>query len=42
MNVQNNMNAMQIEFCAEQIMQDKYFYSLEDVQLCLDRGAIGG
>jgi hypothetical protein len=41
MNVQNNMNAMQIEFCAEQIMLDKYFYSLEDIQLCLDRGAIG-
>ncbi len=41
MNVQNNMNAMQIEFCAEQIMQQKYFYSLEDVQICLDRGAIG-
>ncbi len=41
MNVQNNMNGMQIEFCAEQIMLDKYFYSLEDVQLCLDRGAIG-
>lgn len=35
------MNAMQIEFCAEQIMQQKYFYSLEDIQLCLDRGAIG-
>lgn len=42
MNVQNNMNALQIEFCAEQIMQQKYFYSLEDIQLCLDRGAIGG
>jgi hypothetical protein len=41
MNVQNNMNGMQIEFCAEQIMLDKYFYSLEDIQLCLDRGAIG-
>jgi len=41
MNVQNNMNGMQIEFCSEQIMQQKYFYSLEDVQLCLDRGAIG-
>jgi hypothetical protein len=41
MNVQNNMNGMQIEFCAEQIMKDKYFYSLEDIQLCLDRGAIG-
>jgi hypothetical protein len=41
MNVQNNMNAMQIEFCAEQIMLHKYFYSLEDIQLCLDRGAIG-
>ena len=35
------MNGMQIEFCAEQIMKDKYFYSLEDIQLCLDRGAIG-
>ena len=32
---------MQIEFCAEQIMKDKYFCSLEDIQLCLDRGAIG-
>jgi len=41
LNVQNNMNGMQIEFCAEQIMQQKYFYSLEDVQICLDRGAIG-
>lgn len=41
MNVQNNMNGMQIEFCAEHILESKYFYSLEDVQLCLDRGAIG-
>ena len=41
MNVQHNMNAMQIEFCAENIMQQRYFYSLEDIQLCLDRGAIG-
>jgi hypothetical protein len=32
---------MQIEFCAENIMQQRYFYSLEDIQLCLDRGAIG-
>ena len=41
MNVQNNMNAMQIEFCAENIMEKMWMYSLEDVQLCLDRGAIG-
>jgi hypothetical protein len=41
MNVQNNMNGMQIEFCAENIMEKMYMYSLEDVQLCLDRGAIG-
>jgi hypothetical protein len=41
MNVQNNMNAMQIEFCAENIMDKMWMYSLEDVQLCLDRGAIG-
>ncbi len=32
---------MQIEFCAENIMEKMYMYSLEDVQLCLDRGAIG-
>jgi hypothetical protein len=41
LNVQNNMNAMQIEFCAENIMEQMWMYSLEDVQLCLDRGAIG-
>jgi hypothetical protein len=41
LNVQNNMNAMQIEFCAENIMEKMWMYSLEDVQLCLDRGAIG-
>jgi hypothetical protein len=41
MNVQNNMNGMQIEFCAQNIMEKMYMYSLEDVQLCLDRGAIG-
>jgi len=40
-NVQHNMNAMQIEFCAEQILDKMYYYSLEDIQLCLDRGAIG-
>ncbi len=37
-NVQHNMNAMQIEFCAEQILDKMYYYSLEDIQLCLDRG----
>ena len=41
LNVQNNMNALQIEFCAENIMEKMWMYSLEDVQLCLDRGAIG-
>jgi len=40
-NVQNNMNALQIEFCAENILEKLWMYSLEDVQLCLDRGAIG-
>lgn len=35
------MNAMQIEFCAENILEKMWMYSLEDVQLCLDRGAIG-
>ena len=41
LNVQHNMNAMQIEFCAENIMENMWMYSLEDVQLCLDRGAVG-
>lgn len=41
LNVQNNMNAMQIEFCAENILEKMWMYSLEDIQLCLDRGAIG-
>lgn len=41
LNVQNNMNAMQIEFCAENIVDKMWMYSLEDIQLCLDRGAIG-
>jgi hypothetical protein len=41
LNVQNNMNAMQIEFCAETIMEQMWMYSLEDIQLCLDRGAVG-
>ena len=40
-NVQQNMNAVQIEFCAENILEKMWMYSLEDVQLCLDRGAIG-
>ena len=40
-NVQNNMNALQIEFCAENILEKMWMYSLEDVQLCLDCGAIG-
>lgn len=40
-NVQNNMNALQIEFCAENILEKMWMYSLEDIQLCLDRGAIG-
>lgn len=41
LNVQNNMNALQIEFCAENILEKMWMYSLEDIQLCLDRGAIG-
>jgi hypothetical protein len=41
LNVQNNMNAMQIEFCAENILDKMWMYSLEDIQLCLDRGVAG-
>jgi hypothetical protein len=35
------MNSVQIEFCAENILDKMWMYSLEDIQLCLDRGAIG-
>jgi hypothetical protein len=40
-NVQNNLNALQIEFCAEQIMSRMWMYSLEEVQVVLDSGASG-
>lgn len=40
-NVQNNLNALQIEFCAEQIMSRMWMYSLEEVQIVLDSGAAG-
>jgi hypothetical protein len=40
-NAQYNLNALQIEFCAEQIMQNKWMYSLCEVQITLDNGAIG-
>ena len=35
------MNSDQITFAAEHLVQEKWMYSLEDMQLCLDRGAAG-
>lgn len=35
------MNSDQITFSAEHLVQEKWMYSLEDMQLCLDRGAAG-
>ncbi len=35
------MNADQINFAAEHFVQHHWKYSLEDIQLCLDRGAAG-
>jgi hypothetical protein len=40
-NVQNTMNSLQIEFCAEQIMDKMWMYSLEELQIIFDNGAIG-
>ena len=35
------MNADQINFAAEHFVQHHWKYSLEDIQLCLDRGTAG-
>ena len=35
------MNSDQITFAAEHLVQEKWMYSLEDIQMCLDRGAAG-
>lgn len=40
-NVQHTMNSLQIEFCAEQIMDKMWMYSLEELQIIFDNGAIG-
>jgi len=40
-NIDKNMNADQINFAAEHFVQHHWKYSLEDIQLCLDRGAAG-
>jgi hypothetical protein len=40
-NIEKNMNADQINFAAEHFVQEKWMYSLEDIQLCFDRGAAG-
>jgi hypothetical protein len=41
LNIEKNMNSDQITFAAEHLVQEKWMYSLEDMQLCLDRGAAG-
>ena len=40
-NIDKNMNADQINFAAEHFVQHHWKYSLEDIQLCLDRGVAG-
>jgi hypothetical protein len=40
-NVQHTMNSLQIDFCAEQIMDKMWMYSLEELQIIFDNGAIG-
>ena len=41
LNIDKNMNADQINFAAEHFVQHHWKYSLEDIQLCLDRGTAG-
>ena len=41
LNIDKNMNADQINFAAEHFVQHHWKYSLEDIQLCLDRGVAG-
>ena len=41
LNIDKNMNADQINFSAEHFVQHHWKYSLEDIQLCLDRGTAG-
>lgn len=41
LNIDKNMNADQINFSAEHFVQHHWKYSLEDIQLCLDRGVAG-
>ncbi len=40
-NVERNMNGMQIASLTEMLIETYWMYSLEDIQLCLDRGANG-
>jgi len=41
LNIEKNMNNEQIKFSAEHFVQHHWKYSLEDIQLCLDRGTAG-
>jgi hypothetical protein len=41
LNIEKNMNNEQIKFAAEHFVQHHWKYSLEDIQLCLDRGVAG-
>lgn len=40
-NVERNMNAFQIDMCADMIMEKQWMYSLEDIQIALQNGACG-
>jgi len=41
LNIDKNMNNEQIKFAADHFVEHHWIYSLEDIQLCLDRGAAG-
>jgi hypothetical protein len=40
-NVDKNMNSIQVQMCAEQIVERQWMYSLDDIQVCLQNGACG-
>lgn len=39
--VERNLTPQQIEFAAEYIVENSWIYSLEDLQICFDRGCMG-
>lgn len=41
LNIDRNMNSAQIQMCAEQIVEQQWMYSLEDIQTMLSTGVCG-